>query len=459
MATWNQQGSGSFLGGIGLNNTNAPRASDANATLAMIRENNDLQRSGENNFGLQAMQGLAGLNDMYQQSKAQEREKEFQSQWGQAYANGDRDAMRQLMATYPDQAEKITGGMKGISDDIRESIGNVASGYRLAVASGKPEDFIRKNADEMRRLGIDPQYAYEQAQKAPKAAMELADHIGMSALGMDKYYDVRDKMEGRAETNRHNLAAEANTREGNALSYQSAMTGHSIAAQRLALDKDKFAFDQQQAIQKSQALIEDAPKLSVNMEKNIETAVTDASNSRNSANSMMSLATQFRTEIPRAGLAGNVSNTVNQLMGSDTAMRDLRIRQNALVNNQVLKFLPPGPATDRDVEIVREGAPTTMDSPEVVARWLDGMARMEQRSAAFNDFKAEWFSANGNPGQARTDREIMGMQVKKGESLNAAAKRYMANYEKELSPSNHSPAKSSTQQSQQSGDYSNLWGG
>lgn len=197
MATWNQQGSGSFLGGIGLNNTNAPRASDANATLAMIRENNDLQRSGANNFGLQAMQGLAGLNDMHQQSKAQEREKEFQSQWGKAYANGDRDAMRQLMATYPDQAEKITGGMKGISDDIRESIGNIASGYRLAVASGKAEDFIRKNADEMRRLGIDPQYAYEQAQKDPNAAMGLADHIGMSALGMDKYYDVRDKMEGR----------------------------------------------------------------------------------------------------------------------------------------------------------------------------------------------------------------------------------------------------------------------
>ncbi|MEQ5075891.1 phage DNA ejection protein [Providencia alcalifaciens] len=245
MATWNQQGSGSFLGGIGLNNTNAPRASDANATLAMIRENNDLQRSGANNFGLQAMQGLAGLNDMYQQSKAQEREKEFQSQWGQAYANGDRNAMRQLMATYPDQAEKITGGMKGISDDIRESIGNVASGYRLAVASGKAEDFIRKNADEMRRLGIDPQYAYEQAQKDPNAAMGLADHIGMSALGMDKYYDVRDKMEGRvierdklAETVRSNQASEANQVRGQNLSYQSAMTGHSIAAQRLALDRE-----------------------------------------------------------------------------------------------------------------------------------------------------------------------------------------------------------------------------
>ncbi|EKL06749.1 hypothetical protein VCHC17A1_3999A, partial [Vibrio cholerae HC-17A1] len=51
MATWNQQGAGGFLGGIGLNNTNAPKASDANATLAMIRENNDLQRSGANNIG------------------------------------------------------------------------------------------------------------------------------------------------------------------------------------------------------------------------------------------------------------------------------------------------------------------------------------------------------------------------------------------------------------------------
>lgn len=237
MATWNQQGSGSFLGGIGLNNTNAPRASDANATLAMIRENNDLQRSGANNFGLQAMQGLAGLNDMYQQSKAQEREKEFQSQWGQAYANGDRNAMRQLMTTYPDQAEKITGGMKGISDDIRESIGNIASGYRLAVASGKAEDFIRKNADEMRRLGIDPQYAYEQAQKDPNAAIGLADHIGMSALGMDKYYDVRDKMEGRVidrdkltETVRSNKASEGLQARGQDISAATARRGQDMSA-------------------------------------------------------------------------------------------------------------------------------------------------------------------------------------------------------------------------------------
>ncbi|ECD4200738.1 hypothetical protein E0Y79_24195, partial [Salmonella enterica subsp. enterica serovar Muenchen] len=50
MATW-QQGinSGGFLAGIGTQNENAPKASDINATLGLIRENNELARSGANN--------------------------------------------------------------------------------------------------------------------------------------------------------------------------------------------------------------------------------------------------------------------------------------------------------------------------------------------------------------------------------------------------------------------------
>ncbi|HGN1205706.1 TPA: phage DNA ejection protein [Proteus mirabilis] len=234
MATWNQQGSGGFLGGIGLNNTNAPKASDANATLAMIRENNDLQRSGANNIGLQLAQGLGGLGEMYNQQQAQERDKEFQSLWGKAYASGDRDAMRQLMATYPDQAEKITSGMQGISEDVRESLGNIASGYRMAINSGNATDYIRKNADELRRLGIDPQQALAMANENPKGAIELADHIGMSALGPDKYFDIQDKIEGRSidrdklsETVRSNQASEALKREG----HQIQIRGQNISAQ------------------------------------------------------------------------------------------------------------------------------------------------------------------------------------------------------------------------------------
>ncbi|WP_265524487.1 phage DNA ejection protein [Providencia rustigianii] len=253
MATWNQNiNSGGFLGGIGQVNDNAPRASDINPTLGLIRENNDLQRSGANNWGLQAMQGLAGIASMHQQDQQQQRLSEFQGKWGQAYANGDRTAMRQLMAEYPDQAEKITSGMSGISDDVKESIGNIASGYRLAVGTGKATDYIRQNADEFRRLGIDPQGAASMAEQDPKAAMELADHIGMSALGMDKYYDVRDKMEGRVidrdklkETVRSNQAGEALTARRDEQSNARGWAGISIQQQNANLARERFDFDKE----------------------------------------------------------------------------------------------------------------------------------------------------------------------------------------------------------------------
>ncbi|MGA4656172.1 phage DNA ejection protein [Proteus terrae] len=434
MATWQPSvNSGGFLGSIGQFNDNAPRASDANPVINSINQSNELARSGANNMGLQALNGLVGLAGIYQENKAKERLGEFQKAWGEAMANNDTDTMKGLFAEFPEMEAQIGKGMEGIHADVRKSTSDLALGYYAAVVSGKPEEFVIKNADKMRQYGFDPQVALSMAKENPSAAREYAVALGMSAEGSPELFINKiNADENRKVTVRGQDISAETARRGQSLNYQSSMTGHNLSAQRLSLDKEKFEFEQQQAIQKSQSLIEDAPKLSVNMEKNIETAVTDASNSRNSANSMMSLATQFRKEVPKSGLAGNVNNTVNQLMGSDTAMRDLRIRQSALVNNQVLKFLPPGPATDRDVEIVREGAPTTMDNPEVVARWLESMARMEQRSAAFNDFKAEWFSANGNPGQSRSDREILGMQVNKGESLNVAAKRYMASYEKEL---------------------------
>lgn len=65
MATWQQAGnSGALLAGLGGMNSNAPRASDADATLAYIRQNNEMERSGRNNVGLQALQGISSVMDM-----------------------------------------------------------------------------------------------------------------------------------------------------------------------------------------------------------------------------------------------------------------------------------------------------------------------------------------------------------------------------------------------------------
>ncbi|MGV5738261.1 phage DNA ejection protein [Escherichia coli] len=435
MATW-QQGinSGGFLAGIGGQNSNAPKASDVSEALAYIRQNNEMERSGRNNIGLQALQGLGSVAQTYQAAKQQEADAAFQKEYAAAIQSGDRQQVRDLMAKYPGQLEKIQSGMKWADEDQRNSIGTLAAGARLASSSPEAmQSWLQNNAKELTRVGVDPNSVAQMYQQNPSGFGEFVDHLGMAALGPIDYFNVQDKMAGReidrgglAETIRSNQAGEALQARGQNLSYQSAMTGHNIAAQRLALDQQEFGFKIQQAQEKAQQLISEAPKLSVNMEKGIETAVNNATASSNSANSMSALAQQFRAEKPTTGLFGNAQNMFAKLTGSDTTLRDLRIRQNALVNSQVLKFLPPGPATDKDVEIVRQGAPTDMDNPETVARWLDAMANLERRNAQFNEFKAEWMSANGNPGQSRNGGQILGLDVKKGESLGSAVKRYMS---------------------------------
>ncbi|EPX2142554.1 phage DNA ejection protein, partial [Shigella flexneri] len=415
-------------------NSNAPSVNDIGNTLQLIRQNNDIERSGANNVGLTALQGLSGIAGVFQQENQAQRQKEFQQAYANAYASGDRGALRQLATQYPDQIESVRKGMGFIDEDQRNSIGTLAAGARLAASSPEAmQSWLQNNANELARVGVGPNSVAQMYQQNPSGFGEFVDHLGMAALGPIDYFNVQDKMAGReidrgrlAETIRSNQAGEALQARGQNLSYQSAMTGHNIAAQRLALDQQEFGFKMQQAQEKAQQLISEAPKLSVNMEKGIETAVNNATASSNSANSMSALAQQFRAEKPTTGLFGNAQNMFAKLTGSDTTLRDLRIRQNALVNSQVLKFLPPGPATDKDVEIVRQGAPTDMDNPETVARWLDAMANLERRNAQFNEFKAEWMSANGNPGQSRNGGQILGLDVKKGESLGSAVKRYMS---------------------------------
>ncbi|HHN5222765.1 TPA: DNA transfer protein [Escherichia coli] len=436
MATW-QQGinSGGFLAGIGTQNENAPKASDINATLGLIRENNELARSGANNVGLTALRGLAGVADIYNQEQQQKAISAFNKVHADAWASGDTSGLFKFAQENPAFVAQAQQAFSGLNDQQRNDMGDLAMRANVALSQG-PEaysKFITDNKDRLNRVGANADWMIQTGIQNPEQLSHMLTTMSLGALGPEKAFAVQDKMAGReidrgrlAETIRSNQAGEALQARGQNLSYQSAMTGHNIAAQRLALDQQEFGFKMQQAQEKAQQLISEAPKLSVNMEKGIETAVNNATASSNSANSMSALAQQFRAEKPTTGLFGNAQNMFAKLTGSDTTLRDLRIRQNALVNSQVLKFLPPGPATDKDVEIVRQGAPTDMDNPETVARWLDAMANLERRNAQFNEFKAEWMSANGNPGQSRNGGQILGLDVKKGESLGSAVKRYMS---------------------------------
>ena len=404
--------------------------------------------------GLQTGLGLREASMRQQLFDQQLAEQEKQQQFGvalkSAWESGDNKAMVDLIASNPEQLQTIQGLMGFRDQQQRQAIGNVAAQLTAALDSGNVQGaagVIQSNAETLQAMGQDPAILLQQLQQDPTALRKGADSLMLLTMTPDQVMDYKQKLEDQ-QIKRDQMAV---TMRGQDIQMRGQNMTASTAAQRLAFDQGKFGIEMQQAAEKADQLKLDAPKLSVNMEKALDSAVGDAATSRSSAASMEELASRWETEKPTAGIFGSAQSTWSRMTGSDTGLRDLRIRTSQFLNSQALKYLPPGPATDRDVELAREGVPTNMDDPTLVANWLRAQARNEKRAALYNDFRAEWISAQGNPGQAKAGANISGIEVKKGESFASAAKRYMAQAEGQVTGSSSGAI-------QQSG-FSNLWGG
>lgn len=262
MATW-QGTNGGLLAGIGGVNSNAPNVNDIGNTLQLIRQNNDIERSGANNVGLTALQGLSGIAGVFQQEKQAHRQKEFQQAYANAYASGDRGALRQLATEYPDQIESVRKGMGFIDEDQRNSIGTLAAGARLAASSPEAmQSWLQNNAKELTRVGVDPNSVAQMYQQNPSGFGEFVDHLGMAALGPIDYFNVQDKMVGRQlekgrldESIRQADMQNATTRQGQQLSY---------GAQMARLNHDKYVYRQSQAALKKYGDVQDMDTLALN---------------------------------------------------------------------------------------------------------------------------------------------------------------------------------------------------
>ena len=384
----------------------------------------------QNRLGQQQVAGQQMQNQQAQQEN--QRRQEFYG----AIQNATPDQLPALRRKFPEFAQNIQQEIGVQGEEHAAFVNGALNKLSIAMQSGDPNQIaqsVQGAGPALSSLGTTPDAVMSMIQSDPQRAMGMLNAARLATLPMDKQFDVQDKQQknqltarGQDVTVRGQDIGAATARRGQDMSYSSSMSGHGLAAERLSLDKQKFGLELQQAQQKAQQLINGAPALSVNMEKSIEKSAGDAAASRNSADSMTTLAATLEQQKPRAGLFGTTENMYAKLTGQDNYLRDMRVRYNQLANAQATKLLPPGPASDKDIEFARKGIPSETDNPMVMARWLRGMAKMEDANANFNEFKSEWMSANGNPGQSKVDRNIAGLDVKKGESLNMAAKRFLS---------------------------------
>ncbi|HCX5586728.1 TPA: phage DNA ejection protein [Escherichia coli] len=340
MATW-QQGinSGGFLAGIGGQNSNAPKASDVSEALAYIRQNNEMERSGRNNIGLQALQGLGSVAQTYQAAKQQEADAAFQKEYAAAIQSGDRQQVRDLMTKYPGQLEKIQSGMKWADEDQRNSIGTLAAGARLAASSPEAmQSWLQNNAKELARVGVDPNNVAQMYQQNPSGFGEFVDHLGMAALGPIDYFNVQDKMAGReidrgrlAETIRSNQAGEALTARGQDIQIR----GQNISAQNAALSREiqraelqEKALDRQIARERNQLKLEELKQKQADVRQKADIARADRRAAAQGAVDTFSTALDSLNEIeqsPGLSKAVGIRSAFPTVPGSDAANFEARL--------------------------------------------------------------------------------------------------------------------------------------
>ncbi|WP_349334817.1 phage DNA ejection protein [Escherichia albertii] len=185
MATWQLGG----LPSMAPQNDNAPRSSVPQP----------VQYQQHPNVGLMALQGLRGVAEINQQARQQQRKAEFQKAYAGAFESGDRNKMRSLISEYPEEFESVQKGMGFIDDDQRNSIGHLATSAQIAssLGTGAFGKFIADNEDEMRRLGISPESVAEMHVNDPQGFQHFAGNLALFSLGHEKYFDIKDQMEGR----------------------------------------------------------------------------------------------------------------------------------------------------------------------------------------------------------------------------------------------------------------------
>ncbi|ELX4787168.1 DNA transfer protein [Escherichia coli] len=241
MATWQQSiNSGGFLAGIGTQNENAPKASDINATLGLIRENNELARSGANNVGLTALRGLAGVADIYNQEQQQKAISAFNKVHADAWASGDPSGLFKFAQENPAFVAQAQQAFSGLNDQQRNDMGDLAMRANVALSQG-PEaysKFITDNKDRLNRVGANADWMIQTGIQNPEQLSHMLTTMSLGALGPEKAFAVQDKMAGReidrgrlAETIRSNQAGEALTARGQNIT----MRGQDLSMQRASM--------------------------------------------------------------------------------------------------------------------------------------------------------------------------------------------------------------------------------
>jgi hypothetical protein len=108
------------------------------------------------------------------------------------------------------------------------------------------------------------------------------------------------------------------------------------------------------------------------------------------ANKYAGVVDKLQSTPMKAGFEGTAEEWVLRQLGKRDEPNYLRTEVVGIKNHEAIELLPPGVASDRDIEIVMRGVPPDNASNEEMIRWVQAAAEAQKIIAEWEDMRAEY---------------------------------------------------------------------
>lgn len=429
-----------------------------------------------------AVQGLqlgSGMQQMQMQQQAQQQalqqQQMRQQSLGELMRNPNpsaQDYVRVASLMPPEQAKQMMTNWETLSKDQQSSQLSFGGQVMAAFQAKQPEigiDLLKQRAEAAKNSGRQDQAQMygtwaQLAELNPDAAAKSIGTMIAALPGGDKTLEGLGKLgtEARAqEMQPINMAegiAKAN-KEGSLATQEAAKAAVAGELAKLGLDEKRWGIKnlQSEITTRSARLNLDAQTTAATVaekmasirdkmtslpefaQKEVNTAAVDAATSKQAAAQMNNLASQIEGMGGGWGKFTSANEWAKAQFGGQDVNSALRGEYTRLANSAGIKAYKAAGATggfsDTDLKTALSGIPPANASPEVMAKFMRGMAKMQDIDASLNNAKTDWLTSNkGQLGRANSGFIAGDFAVKPGETYADFAARVATDVSKRYNP-------------------------
>ena len=292
----------------------------------------------------------------------------------------------------PEQAKAIQDSFKMLTEDKQKALLAESANVFSAFASGQPEigiKILEEKAEAYKNNGnekgvADVQRMIDLAKTGEEGQKAVQNMFGLTISMMPEGKNAIDAVAKHDENKRAN--------------------------EIFPLEKEKL----QAEIDKLNSERDPALKLSESSMKLVNDSVVKAIDADKAANQYDNLAGAFDALKPPSGWGAGFLEQLKKASGGQDRFTALKQEYVKLRNTEALKSLPPGVASDKDIEVAMSAFPDETSNPELISSFMRGTAKLQRYTSAVEKAKAEWINQNGSLGTARKDFVANGIEVPAG---------------------------------------------